>query len=82
MSNDRFLSGNDWMYMDTGVPRACPCCGAKAEWKYVGTDNKGFSAGKAAVGIIALGPLGAAAGALGKKKSTYYCGRCGCSRSY
>lgn len=37
----------------------------------------GFSGGKAAVGAVLLGPVGLAAGALGKKKVTYQCNRCG-----
>lgn len=37
----------------------------------------GISLGKAAVGAVALGPIGLAAGALGKKKTTYRCSHCG-----
>ena len=37
----------------------------------------GFSGGKAVVGAVLVGPLGLAAGALGKKKTTYQCNRCG-----
>lgn len=37
----------------------------------------GFSAGKATLGAIIAGPIGIAAGALGKKKVTYACNRCG-----
>lgn len=37
----------------------------------------GFSSGKAAAGALLLGPVGLAAGALGKKKTTYRCNRCG-----
>ena len=51
-------------------------------WKYVGTDKAGFSKGKAAIGAVAFGPIGLAAGALGKKKVTYYCSNCGFSRQY
>lgn len=43
----------------------------------VGERKGGFSAGKAAFGAIMLGPVGLAAGALGKKKITYRCSRCG-----
>ena len=64
------------------APIKCPVCGEMYDWKYVGSDKQGFSAGKAAVSAVAFGPLGLAAGALGKKKSTYYCGKCGFSRSY
>lgn len=64
------------------APFSCPMCGETHQWRYVGTDNQGFSKGKAALGAVALGPLGLAAGALGKKKATYCCGNCGFSRSY
>lgn len=37
----------------------------------------GFSGGKAVVGAIIAGPMGVAAGALGKKKTTYQCIKCG-----
>lgn len=39
----------------------------------------GFSGGKAVVGAVIAGPIGLAAGALGKKKVTYTCNRCGYS---
>lgn len=64
------------------APIKCPMCGELYEWRYAGTERKGLSAGKAAIGGIAFGPVGLAAGALGKKKSTYVCGRCGFSRDY
>lgn len=37
----------------------------------------GFSGGKAVVGAVIAGPIGLAAGALGRKKTTYQCNRCG-----
>ena len=37
----------------------------------------GFGAGKAAIGAVIAGPIGLAAGALGRKKTTYCCKRCG-----
>lgn len=37
----------------------------------------GFSGGKAVLGAVIAGPIGLAAGALGKKKITYICNRCG-----
>ncbi|MBQ6600307.1 MAG: hypothetical protein IIX36_01560 [Clostridia bacterium] len=37
----------------------------------------GFSGGKAAVGAVVAGPVGLAAGLLGKKKVTYQCPDCG-----
>ncbi len=64
------------------APGKCPMCGNSLDWKRVDTANKGFSVGKAAVGGILLGPVGLVGGALGKKKSTYYCGKCGFSHEY
>jgi len=43
----------------------------------IGERKGGFSAGKATLGAIIAGPIGLAAGALGKKKTTYRCSRCG-----
>ena len=43
----------------------------------VGERVGGFSAGKAAIGAVVAGPVGLAAGALGKKKTTYRCTKCG-----
>jgi len=43
----------------------------------VGERRGGFSGGKAVVGAIVAGPIGIAAGALGKKKITYQCPKCG-----
>lgn len=68
--------------MKQTAPFKCPMCGEMYQWKYVGSDNAGFSKGKAAIGAVALGPLGLAAGALGKKKLTYCCGKCGFTRMY
>lgn len=42
-----------------------------------GERKGGFSGGKALVGAAIVGPLGLAAGALGRKKTTYTCNRCG-----
>ena len=42
-----------------------------------GEQTGGFSLGKAAAGAIIAGPIGIAAGALGKKQITYQCNRCG-----
>ena len=64
------------------APNKCPMCGEVANWKLVDTDKKGFSVGKAGVGAVLLGPVGLVGGALGKKKSTYYCGKCGFSHEY
>ena len=43
----------------------------------VGERTGGFSGGKAVAGAVIAGPLGIAAGALGKKKVTYKCSKCG-----
>lgn len=37
----------------------------------------GFSGGKAVVGAVIAGPIGIAAGALGKRKVLYECKKCG-----
>ncbi len=64
------------------APSKCPMCGESAMWKNVETSKKGFSVGKAAVGGILLGPVGLIGGALGKKKVSYYCGKCGFNHEY
>ncbi|MGN0584241.1 MAG: hypothetical protein ACI4JD_02195 [Ruminococcus sp.] len=64
------------------APLCCPMCNNSATWKKVDTAKKGFSVGKAAVGGLLLGPVGLVGGALGKKKSAYYCGKCGFSHEY
>ena len=64
------------------APKKCPMCNEAAAWKKVDTSKKGFSVGKAAVGGLLLGPVGLVGGALGKKKSTYCCGKCGFSHEY
>lgn len=64
------------------APNRCPMCGEVLQWKLVATSNKGFSVGKAAVGAVLLGPVGLLGGALGKKKQTYYCGKCGFHHEY
>ncbi|MBQ4316945.1 MAG: hypothetical protein IJC20_01735 [Clostridia bacterium] len=54
----------------------CPKCHL-GYLKAVGERTGGFSGGKAVLGAIVAGPIGLAAGALGKKKVTYQCERCG-----
>lgn len=54
----------------------CPCCGI-GYLQAVGERKGGFSGGKAALGAVLIGPVGLAAGALGRKKITYRCNRCG-----
>lgn len=46
-------------------------------YKQVGERTGGFSGKKAVVGTLVAGPIGFAAGALGKKKITYKCNKCG-----
>ena len=53
----------------------CPKCGNIMTVQ--GERQGGFSGGKAALGAVIAGPIGLAAGALGKKKKTYRCIRCG-----
>lgn len=64
------------------APRCCPACKEVDGWKHVDTDKKGFSVGKAAVGAVLVGPVGLVGGALGKKKETYYCTKCGFQHDY
>ena len=57
-----------------------PCPRRKIGYLQPAGERKGgFSVGKAAAGAIIAGPIGLAAGALGKKKITYVCNRCGYS---
>ena len=51
-------------------PPYCPMCGERFRWKQIDSERKGFSAGKAAVGGLLLGPVGLLGGALGKRKFT------------
>lgn len=53
----------------------CPKCSGKLV--PVGERTGGFSAGKAVVGAVVAGPVGVAAGALGKKLITLQCEKCG-----
>ena len=55
---------------------SCPKC-FMGYMEPVGERTGGFSGGKAALGVVIAGPIGLAAGALGKKKTTYRCNRCG-----
>ena len=64
------------------APSSCPMCYDMLRWKKVDVSKKGFSVGKAAVGAVLLGPVGLVGGALGKKKATYYCGKCGFQHEY
>lgn len=54
----------------------CPKC-RLGFLRAIGERKGGFSGGKAIAGVILAGPLGLAAGALGKKKVMYCCDRCG-----
>ena len=54
----------------------CPKC-RLGYLRAIGERKGGFSGGKAAIGAVIAGPIGLAAGALGKKKVLYQCSRCG-----
>lgn len=53
----------------------CPKCGI-GYLVAIGERTGGFSGGKAAIGAVIAGPIGLAAGVLGKRKTTYQCNRC------
>lgn len=56
--------------------KPCPRC-TKGYLRAIGERKGGFSGGKALLGVALAGPLGVAAGALGKKKTAYQCVNCG-----
>lgn len=61
----------------------CPSCGSIEGWNQVNDDaRKGFSGGKAVAGAVVFGPVGLAAGALGKTANEYYCRECGFRDKY
>ena len=71
--------------MNSWAPENCPSCGApfRDGWSYVGDSNGGVSVGKAALGAIIAGPVGAVLGGIsGKKKYNFYCNHCGFSSQY
>ena len=53
----------------------CRYCGSSAISET--TEKQNFSAGKAVAGAVVFGPVGAAAGFIGKDKKGYRCGACG-----
>jgi ribosomal protein S27E len=59
-------------YVPQGTVR-CPKCGSEQ----VGAGNKGFGLGKAAAGLVLLGPLGLLGGVVGSKKIVVSCLNCG-----
>lgn len=59
------------------VPKKCPKCKQKNTMEMASERKGGFSGGKAVAGGLLLGPVGIAAGALGKKKIQYQCSNCG-----
>lgn len=56
--------------------QTCPKC-YLGYLRTIGERKGGFSGGKAVVGVVLAGPIGLAAGALGKKKVTLQCSNCG-----
>lgn len=56
----------------------CPKC-HRGVLNAVSERTGGFSGTKAVLGAVIAGPVGVAAGALGKKKVTYRCNNCGYS---
>lgn len=56
--------------------KPCPKCGV-GYLRAISERKGGFSGGKAVAGAVLFGPIGIAAGALGKKKVMYQCQKCG-----
>ena len=54
----------------------CPKC-KMGMMRAIGEYTGGFSGKKASIGAVLAGPIGLAAGVLGKKKVTYKCSNCG-----
>ena len=62
----------------SSVPYGCPNCGSTETWRPVAVNKKGLSAGKALVGGVLAGPVGAiVGGVIGKKYTTWACSQCG-----
>ena len=53
----------------------CPNC--NSHMNRIGERTGGFSSGKAVAGAVIAGPIGIAAGALGRKIEIYQCASCG-----
>lgn len=65
------------------APNGCPLCGSKREWIFIGEKKEGLSAGKAIVGGVLFGGIGALAGAAsGNSGFSYHCRKCGFSETY
>lgn len=64
------------------APARCPSCSEVMGWAPQGSGKGGFSGGKAVAGAVLLGPIGLAAGALGKKQVMYQCSKCGFTQGY
>ena len=46
------------------------------------SERRGFSGGKALVGALIAGPVGLAAGMIGKTKYLFQCTKCGYTKEY
>jgi len=56
-----------------GLHLKCPKCGSMN----IGTGQQGFGLGKAAAGLVLLGPVGLFGGMIGRKKIELVCQNCG-----
>lgn len=62
----------------SNAPFMCPKCGAGGTMVMLSERQGGFSGGKAVVGAVIFGWVGGIiGGALGKRKVTYQCSKCG-----
>lgn len=85
MSNDYNIKGVVMNMQDATI--FCPQCvkddpRVKSEDWIIVNVRKDFSAGKAALGAIALGPIGLLGGAVGSPIATYRCLKCGYTGDY
>ena len=63
----------------SSAPNRCPNCGVQEPfWRSIAVNKRGLSAGKALVGGVVAGPVGAiVGGVMGKKYTTWACAQCG-----
>lgn len=80
-SSSAYTAGKEFSSKD-GIPNRCPNCG-EIWGKAKENTGAGNTLGKALVGGILLGPIGAIGGAaFGNKTTVYICNKCGFKKEY